>query len=244
MSSVWVYAVHVSIDRPANSRLDRDRVIEAAIAMADEQGLDRTSMRALAERLRVTPMALYKHVANRSELIDGMLDRVVSEMPSVSPGGDWMEATRARIFGARAAFAAHPWAREAIESRPQATPSTLAHMDSLMAGMFEGGLSADLVHHTMHTLSTRMWGFTRDVLPTPQAPAVPEERSRAMAAFAVSYPAIVQMATTSPHAGEACDDDAEFAFALDLILTGTQRLHERGWDRSISVQEGLTNRSR
>lgn len=207
--------------------------------MADEQGLDRTSMRALAEHLNVTPMALYKHVANRSELIDDMLDRVVDDIPEVRSGGGWMHATRARIFAARAAFARHPWAREAIESRPLATPRTLRYMDSLMAGMFEGGLSADLVHHTMHALSTRMWGFTRDVLPTPQAPDDPEERALAIAAFAASYPAIVQMATTSPHAGEACDDDAEFAFALDLILAGTQRLLERGWTRSMSVESAL-----
>ncbi|BAJ74531.1 transcriptional regulator [Microbacterium testaceum StLB037] len=220
-------------------RLDRERVVEAAVAMADEQGLERTSMRALADQLKVTPMALYNHVANRSELIDNMLDQVIAGIPDVDAEGEWMHATRARIFAARAAFAAHPWAREAIETRPLATPLTLRHLDALIAGMFAGGLSADLVHHTMHALSTRMWGFTRDGLPTPQPPSDPDERARAMAAFATSYPAIVRMATTSPHAGEACDDDAEFGFALDLILAGTQRLHEQGWTRAMPVDHAL-----
>lgn len=213
-------------------RLDRNQIIDTAVALADEQGLDGASMRGVAERLRVTPMALYKHVSNHSELVDGMLDRVIEQIPATPPHKDWIETTRARIFAARKAFAAHPWAREAIESRTLATPRTLHHMDALMAGMFDGGLSADLVHHTMHALSTRMWGFTRDVLPTPTPPGDPEERASAMAEFAAAYPAIVRMATTSPHAGEACDDEAEFAFALDLILLGTQRLHERGWTRT------------
>lgn len=222
-------------------RLDRDRVVDTAIDLADEQGLIAASMRGVAERLNVTPMALYKHVASHSELVDHMLDRVIDAFPDARSGEDWVQTTRARILAARTAFAVHPWAREAIETRMLATPRTLHHMDSLMAGMFEGGLSADLVHHTMHALSTRMWGFTRDVLPTPQAPADPEERALAMTAFAASYPAIVQMATTSDHAGEACDDDAEFSFALDLILVGAQRLHERGWTRATPVQRGLTD---
>lgn len=190
-------------------------------------------MRGVAEHLNVTPMALYKHVANHSELIDHMLDRVIEAIPDVDSGADWRESTRARIFAARSIFAARAWAREAIESRPLATPQTLHHMDALMAGMFEGGLSADLVHHIMHALSTRMWGFTRDVLPTPRLPEDPEQRAQAIADFASSYPAIVHMATTSPHAGDACDDDAEFAFALDLILDGAQRLHESGWTRPM-----------
>ncbi len=221
------------------TRLDRDQVIDTAIALADEQGLEGASMRGVAERLNVTPMALYKHVSNHSQLIDNMLDRVISTIPNTHSDGDWIKTTRAQIFAARAALASHPWAREAIESRTLATPRTLHYMNSLMAGMFAGGLSADLVHHTMHALSTRMWGFTRDVLPTPQAPEDPEERAQATTTFAASYPAIVQMVTTSDHAGEACDDDAEFSFALDLILVGAQRLHERSWTPSTPVQRSL-----
>ena len=81
----------------------------------------------------------------------------------------------------------------------------------------------------MHTLSTRMWGFTRDVMPTPTAPDDPAERAAALNSFLAAYPAIARMMTTAPHAGQGCDDDEEFAFALDLLLDGVQRRHEAGW---------------
>ena len=210
-------------------RLDRSQIVTAAIGLADEQGLEAASMRGVAERLEVTPMALYKHVGNRSELVDEMLDRLLEGIAAPEAEDDWRAAVRARVLAARAQLIAHPWAQDAIESRPLATPRVLAHMDALMGAMFDGGLSADLVHHAMHALSTRMWGFTRDVLPTPQVPDEPVERARAMAEFAQSYPAIVRMATTAQHASAGCDDDAEFAFALDLLLDGIERLHQAGW---------------
>lgn len=189
-------------------------------------------MRAVAERLGVTPMALYKHVANRSELVDEMLDRLVEQIAHESAPGDqapWREQVRARVLAARTVLRQHPWMREAIESRPYATPQTLTHMDALMAMMFSGGLSADLVHHAMHALSIRMWGFTRDALPMPTPPDDNAERARVMAEFAETYPAIIVMATNATHAGEGCDEDAEFSFALDLILDGVDRLHQQGW---------------
>lgn len=191
-------------------------------------------MRAVAEELDVTPMALYKHVGNRAELTDEMLDRVLGEIPLTPSTTHWADTLRLRILAARRVLADHPWARDAIETRTEASPTVLAYMDALISAMLDGGLSADLVHHAMHTLSTRMWGFTRDVLPTPRLPADPGERASAMAAFSVDYPAIVRMATTTPHAGDACDDEAEFTFALDLILDGIARLHESGWTRIAS----------
>ncbi|AZC14316.1 TetR family transcriptional regulator [Microbacterium sp. ABRD28] len=209
--------------------LDRERVLDAAVALADEVGLDATSMRRVAEALGVTAMALYKHVANREELVDGMLDRLVASIDVPRDGLPWQEALRARIRSARAVMGEHRWAQAAIESRAAASPTVLAYMDSLMAIMFDGGLSADLVHHAMHALSTRMWGITRDVLPTPTVPADPVVRAQAMAEFAVAYPAIARIATTAPHAGAACDEDAEFTFALDLMIDGFARRHEAGW---------------
>jgi AcrR family transcriptional regulator len=209
--------------------LDRERVLKAAAALADEVGLEATSMRRVADALGVTAMALYKHIANREELIDGMLDRLVESIEVPADGLPWQQALRSAIRSARATMSAHPWAQAAIETRATASPTVLAYMDSLMAIMFDGGLSADLVHHAMHALSTRMWGITRDVLPTPAVPEDPDLRARAMSEFAVAYPAIVRMATTAPHAGVACDSDAEFAFALDILIDGFTRLHEQEW---------------
>lgn len=213
-------------------RIDRARIVAAATQLADEHGLDAMSMRGVAERLGVTPMALYKHVANRSELVDEMLDQLIDDVGGAPDSGDWRAVVRTRILGSRAILSAHPWLRDAIESRPLATPKVLAYMDSLMAAMFDGGLSADLVHHAMHALSTRMWGFTRDVLPTPPLPDDPHARAETMARYASTYPAIVRMATTAPRAGPTCDDEREFVFALDLLLNGIEQLRADGWQSS------------
>lgn len=221
-----MYGVYVSTPRP---RLDRERVVEAAIELADARGLAAASMRAVADRLGVTPMALYKHVADRSQLVDEMLDHVLAGTSDAPGAADWRGAVRARILATRASLRSHGWAQEAIETRERATPRVLAHMDALMDAMFAGGLSADLVHHAMHALSTRMWGFTRDVLPTPSLPDDPDDRSAALAGYAAQYPAIIRMATTAPGAGEACDEDTEFDFALDLLLDGVDQLHRAGW---------------
>nr|WP_268932586.1 TetR/AcrR family transcriptional regulator [Microbacterium paulum] len=235
-----VYGVYVST-APPRATLDRDRVVEAAIGYADAHGLDATTMRRLGEALGVTPMALYKHVASREGLIDAMVDRLVAaiddpdgaDAPDAAapehPPADWRAVVRGRILAAREALRTHPWAQDAIESRTEASPVVLAYFDSLMRAMFDGGLSADLVHHGMHALSTRMWGFTRDVMPMPTAPADPAARAAAIGAFFTAYPSIGRMSTTAPHAGDGCDDDAEFAFALDLLLEGLAARHASGW---------------
>ena len=214
---------------PARPTLDRTRVLDAAVALADESGLEGMSMRRLADVLGVTPMALYKHVAHREELVDGMVERVVAGIDPAPAGEPWRDALRTRILSARAVMTRHGWAQAAVETRTAAGPAVLAYMDSLMRVMFDGGLSPDLVHHAMHALSTRMWGLTRDVLPTPAVPADPAERERFLAGFTGTYPAIVRLATTASHAGDGCDADAEFAFALDLLLDGLERLHATGW---------------
>ncbi|MHA2787800.1 TetR/AcrR family transcriptional regulator [Corynebacterium sp. S7] len=213
----------------AKKRLSREAVIEAAIDFADTQGLDELSMRKLAEALGVTPMALYNHVANREEMIDGMVEHLVASIPAPQHGKGWKVAVRSKILAAREVMNAHPWAPDAIETRTSAGHSVLHFMDELMALMFEGGLSADLVHHAMHALSTRMWGFNRDVLPTPQMPKDPEQYATAMADYQREYPAIIRMATDAPHTGAGCDADAEFEFALDILLDAFERLDSQGW---------------
>ncbi|WP_438354544.1 TetR/AcrR family transcriptional regulator [Microbacterium sp. CJ88] len=217
---------------PTRQRLDRDRVLDAAVALADATTLEATSMRRLAETLGVTPMALYKHVADREELIDGMVDVVVAEIEAriaddagsaaSAPPADWRAAVRGRILTARAVILQHAWAQEAIVTRTRSSVAVLSYMDALIGILRAGGLPIDLVHNAMHALSTRMWGFTREVFPTPQLPADPAERAATLAEFARVYPNIVHMADAVSHAG-GCDDEAEFAFALDLLLDGFAR---------------------
>lgn len=228
-----MYGVYMSTRRASEvSRrpLTRQRIADQGVALADQVGLDQTTMRRLADDLGVTPMALYKHVEGREDLIDAMVDAVIAPLAeSPTEAADWLNAVRSRILAARALVVTHPWMVEAIESRTRATWPTLAYMDHLMGMMFEGGLSADLVHHAMHALSTRMWGFTRDVLPTPQVSDDPDERRTQMEAYASGLPNIVRMATTAPGAGHDCDADAEFLFALDALLEAVDQKHRDGW---------------
>ncbi|MFD0529018.1 TetR/AcrR family transcriptional regulator C-terminal domain-containing protein [Kitasatospora arboriphila] len=132
-------------------------------------------MRSLAQELGVVPMALYKHVANKEQLLDGMVDVVVGEIGPPDGGDGWKDAVRGRILATRHALLRHPWAARVVESRPGPTPGTLGHLDSLI-GMFRaGGLSADLTHHAMHALGGRVWGFTQELFPAPRPP--PTRRS-------------------------------------------------------------------
>ena len=220
--------------QPPRPPLSRERVLGAAVALADEAGIHAVSMRRLAQDLGVVPMALYKHVANKEELLDGMVDVIVGEIDPPADGADWKDAIRRRILSARQSLLRHPWASQVVETRPHATPVVLDYMDSLI-GMFRaGGFSVDLTHHVMHALGTRMWGFTQEVFPTPAPPADPEQRAAMFGRFAERYPHIIEMATASAHdqasaVGGGCDDQFEFEFALDLLLDGFDRLHRQGW---------------
>jgi AcrR family transcriptional regulator len=212
--------------------LSTERVLRAAVGLADDAGLEALSMRHLAQELGVVPMALYKHVASKEELLDGMVNVIVAEIDPPADGAGWKDAVRQRVLSARQSLLRHRWAPQVIESRRQATPVVLDYMDSLI-GMFRaGGFSVDLTHHVMHALGIRMWGFTREVFPTPSPPADPAARAAMFSQFAARYPHIIEMATAGSEAspaGAGCDDQLEFEFALDILLDGFERLHHQGW---------------
>lgn len=214
--------------------LSRERVLNAAVALADEAGVESLSMRKLSEKLDVVPMALYKHVANKEELLDGMVEVIVSEIDTRVRGENWKDAVRLRILSARQAMLRHRWASQVIESRTKAPPVVLEYMDSLIGLFRAGGLSADLTHHVMHALGSRMWGFTQEVFPTPPPPADPEVRAAMFHQVARQYPYIIEIATAGSHeqetaVGSGCDDQFEFEFALGLLLDGFERLHQQNW---------------
>ena len=144
-------------------QLNRDRVLAAAVALADAEGVDAVSMRGLAQHLSVVPMALYKHVANKDELLDGMIDAVVGEIEPPVPGPDWRAAVRRRILSARTVLLRHPWARRVMESKTTPTLTVLGYMDSTIGMFLAGGLTVDLTHHVMHALGSRIFGFTQEL---------------------------------------------------------------------------------
>ncbi|TWE21692.1 TetR/AcrR family transcriptional regulator C-terminal domain-containing protein [Kitasatospora atroaurantiaca] len=218
--------------------LNRDRVLRAAVALADDTGIESLSMRRLAQELGVVPMALYKHVANKEQLLDGMVDVVVGEIDPPAGGSDWKSVVRQRILSARRVLLRHRWASQVIESRTSPTPAVLEYLDS-MIGMFRaGGLSLDLTHHVMHAMGSRLLGFSQELFDDSQSNASRSVDAEAQAVarrqMAGKYPHIAELAMTAAHdeestVGRSCDDQFEFEFALDLLLDGFERLRQQGW---------------
>ncbi|MGW0576725.1 TetR/AcrR family transcriptional regulator C-terminal domain-containing protein [Streptomyces sp. NPDC002920] len=212
--------------------LSRGRVLGAAVALADEGGVEALSMRKIAQALGVVPMALYKHVANKNELLDGMIDVLVGEIDPPAGGTDWKTAVRGRVLSARRMLLRHPWAPEVIESRMKVrvtpTPAVMEYLDSMIGIFRAGGFSIDLVHHAMHVMGSRLLGFSQELFEDtsdrpPDPDAMPPEE------MAVRYPHITALAMAVAHdpdsvVGSGCDDQLEFEFALDLTLDGLDRL--------------------
>jgi len=218
--------------------LNRERVLAAAVVLADEAGIESLSMRRLAQELGVVPMALYKHIANKEELLDGMVDDIVGEIdPPVRDSG-WKSAVRLRVLSARQSLLRHPWARQVLESRTTRTPAVLGYMDSFIGMFLAGGFSVDLTHHVMHALGSRMWGFTQELFDDSAggvpADLPPEMQAAMMQEMARRYPNILQVAMAANHddgsvVSQGCDDQFEFEFALDLLLDGFERFHQQCW---------------
>jgi AcrR family transcriptional regulator len=218
------------LDAEAQPRvpLSRERVLRAAVALADGHGVEALSMRRLASELGVVPMALYKHMANKDELLDGMIDVVVGEIDPPAAATDWKAAIRQRVLSARGALLRHPWASRVIESRTNPTPIVMEYMDS-MIGMFRaGGFSIDLTHHAMHAMGSRLLGFSQELFDD-SADVGAEQQAAMLRWMADRYPNITELVTAITHdqasvVGQGCDDQFEFEFALDLMLDGLERL--------------------
>jgi AcrR family transcriptional regulator len=224
-------ATRTDIDAEARVPLTRERILDAAVGLADRGGVEAASMRKIAQELGVVPMALYKHVANKDELFDGMIDVVVGEIDPPTPGLGWKAAVRARILSARRVLLRHPWASRVMESRAEPTPIVIAYLDSVI-GMFRaGGFSIDLTHHAMHAMGSRLMGFTQELF-NDSADVAPAVQAEMWVAMAERFPNIAELVGTVMHddasiVGPGCDDQFEFEFALDLMLDGLEKLKDR-----------------
>src|SRR5262245_42666722 len=211
--------------------LNRERVLRAAVELADREGVDGLSMRRLSAELSVVPMALYKHVANKDELLDGMIDVIVAEIDPPRTDIAWKPAVRERILSARRMLLRHPWASRVMESRTRPTPTVMAYMDSMIAMFVAGGFSIDLIHHVMHAMGSRLMGFTQEMFndqTDEEQPFQPEMLEQ----LKHVYPSIYALYLTVNHedesvVGAGCDDQFEFEFALDLMLDGIERLQAK-----------------
>lgn len=210
----------------ARAPLTRERVLRAAVDLADRDGIAGLSMRRLGQSLGVEAMALYRHVRDKDELLDGAVDTVAGEIESPMPGEDWRGGLRDLAMAARSVMLRHPWAPAVLVARPDVGPQTLRHLEAVMSTLLAAGFSLELAHHALHVLGSRVLGFTQD--PFNDAADVrpePEVAARMAQAMAVSFPSLGKLAMAASHDGAlgGCDDDFEFAFGLDLILDGLER---------------------
>jgi AcrR family transcriptional regulator len=208
--------------------LSRSRVLQAAVALADEAGLEAFSMRALAQELGVVPMALYKHVANKEELLDGMVDSVFSEIELPAGDLDWRSAMRRRAISVRAALGRHSWAIGMMESRHPG-PANLRNHDAVMGCLRRAGFPFEMAIHAYSVQDAYIYGFAlqeRDTgFETPRSAGEAAQRRAQTLGALESYPHLAEIAEKLAESGY--DNAVEFAWGLDLILDGLERLRGR-----------------
>jgi AcrR family transcriptional regulator len=206
--------------------LSRERVLRGAIELADERGIEALTMRTLAQQLGVEAMSLYNHVANKGEILDGMVDTVMDEINDATSGisGDWKTAMRQRILAAREILLRHPWATGALVSRTGDSLPLMRYYESLIGLFRDGGFSYDLTHHALHALGSRALGFTQEPFDDSQPVPDPSALARQLAP---EYPNTAALLEGVSHDADTtlgwCDDQFEFEFALDLLLDGLER---------------------
>jgi AcrR family transcriptional regulator len=206
--------------------LTKGRVLEAAVDLADRDGIDALSMRKLGQELGVEGMALYRHVRDKDAILDGIVDVVMSEIDAPDGSANWKASLRQLSLAARSVMLRHPWAPAVIVTRPEVGPATLRHIDHVLRLLEAGGFELDMAHHALHVLGSRVFGFTQD--PFNDTTDVRPDAATAAAiaqALSATYPNVGKLAAAATHDGGlgGCDDDFEFAFGLDLIIDGLER---------------------
>src|SRR5687768_4150469 len=146
--------------RPPRAPLTRERVLRAAIALADESGIESLSMRKLGLELGVEAMSLYNHVANKDDLLDGIVEAVTSEIELPPDEADWKAAIRQTAISSHEVFVRHRWACSLMLRRSKANPARMQWMESVLRTLREAGFSADMTHHAYHALDSHITGFT------------------------------------------------------------------------------------
>ena len=209
----------------ARPRLTRAKVLQKAVSIADAGGIDTLTMRKLGEALGVEAMSLYNHVANKVDLLDGMVDAVFAEIDLPTTEGEWREQMRLRAFSVRAALTRHPWATVLMESRVAPGAATLTHHDAVLGTLRAAGFSIVLAAHAFSALDSYIYGFAmqESALPFDSAQETADVVTTIMEAFKQgNYPHLNEM-TVEHVLKPGYDYGDEFAFGLDLLLDGLER---------------------
>ena len=210
--------------------LSRERVLQTALRLADQGGLESLSMRKLGQELGVEAMAVYYHFANKDEVLDGIVDLVFSEIELPIAGADWKVAMRERAISLRDVLARHRWAIGMMESRRNPGPANLRHHDAVIGNLRAAGFDMDMVAHAYSLLDGYIYGFalTKMNLPFDSGDDVAEMAETMLKPFPTNeYPNLVSFITE--HAVKpGYDFGDEFEYGLDVILDGLQRLRSTG----------------
>ena len=209
--------------------LSRERVLRTALKLADRDGIESMSMRKLGDELGVEAMSLYNHVANKDDLLDGLIDIVFGEIVVPPPSAGWRTAMRERAIAARKTLKKHPWALGVMESRRRPGPANLRHHDGVLAALRTDGFSVEMAAHAYSLLDAYIYGFTLNEL------SLPLDTHEAVAGVAEqifeenpagSYPYLAEVAADIV-SKPGYDYGDEFEYGLDVILDGLNRARHR-----------------
>lgn len=209
---------------PPRVRLSRPRALAAALALADADGIASLTMRKLAQDLGVEAMSLYQHVANKNDILDGMVEIVFGEIELPAEGADWKTAMRQRANSARAALTRHPWAISIMESRTSPGPATLRHHDAVIGCCRKAGFSVEMAAHAFSLIDSYIYGF---VLQEVNLPFDDEDDLGEMVESimpdlsADEYPHLLEL-TTDYVLQPGYSYGNEFDYGLGLILDGLE----------------------
>jgi AcrR family transcriptional regulator len=210
----------------ARRPLTKERVLRAAVRLADEGGIESLSMRKLGQELGVEAMSLYNHVANKDEVLDGIVEVVVNEIDSPPDGADWKTTLRQNAISTHEALMRHPWAASLWWRRSEG-PGRLRKAELTLRTLREAGFSEDLTYHGYHALVAHILGFTLQALNFPIE--TKEELQEMAAKFLEDFP-VGEYPYLAEHIGQHVDpgesDEGAFAFGLDLILDGLERMRD------------------
>ncbi len=205
--------------------LSRERVLRAAVALADHSGIESLTMRRLGQELGVEAMSLYNHVANKDDILDGIVDLVVGDIQVPATGTGWRSAMRERAISAHEVLLAHPWAAMLLMSRYNIGPGMTRYLDATLGRLREGGFSIAGALDAWNTLDSHLYGFTLQEL---NLPFKVEETQRVSAEVLTQLPA-----DKFPHVVEVINEvmrsgrKEDFEFGLDLILDGLEKTLDR-----------------
>lgn len=220
-------------DRPPRDPLSRERVLAAAVALADARGVEAVTMRAIAEALDCEAMSLYYYVKGKSELLAGLVEVILDQVIEATEADDaaagpeeWDQTVRRRCLTARVVMMRHPWARGVIAVHEDIPPNSFFIYEKLIGTLVDGGFNYGLAHRAIHTLGSMVLGFAQELF-DPGAGEEDAMSAEAMEHMAATMPHLMAMAEMAFHESggglSTCDTQAEFEFTLSLILDGLGR---------------------